>query len=319
MPEQPLVSVVIAAYNQERLVERAIRSVLDQTYPNLELVVVDDGSRDGTWDVVSRLQRESTRPFRAFTKPNEGVSRTCNFGIAQTSGPVIALLAADDHYIRDKLERQVALFAEAGPRTGLVHSSAYMDHGGGAKLVDMHATFVPATGACFDAMITMEARVIAPTATFRREAYLQAGGFDENLVAEDVDFYVAVASHGWDFRYDPAPTVIKTVTGRNLGGRIEQWYDVHFQTLAKYRERLSPEEYARVENHIWEHMGRICAGAGRLGLSWKAYSTLASRTGSVRPYLDFAGRAVRHVGLSAVPDPVRHGLRALRRGLVAPR
>jgi alpha-1,3-rhamnosyltransferase len=319
MREQPLVSVVIAAYNQEGLVERAVRSVLDQTYPRVELVVVDDGSRDRTWEVVSRLQRESARPFRAFTKPNEGVSRTLNFGIGHTSGPLIALLAADDHYLPDKLERQVRLFAEAGPRTGLVHSSAYMDHGGGAALVDTHGTFVPASGACFDALITMEARVTAPTATFRREAYLEAGGFDETLVAEDVDFYVALAAHGWEFRYDPTPTVVKTVTGKNLGGRIERWYDVHFQTLAKYADRLSAAEYARVENHIWEHMGRICAGAGRLGLSWKAYSTLARRTGSVAPYLDFAGRAARHVTLSAVPGPVRHGLRAVRRGIAARR
>src|SRR3712207_2174689 len=82
----PLVSVIIPAFNHERLVARAIESVLGQSYSAIDLVVVDDGSSDDTWRVIQEVHARSVNTFRIFTKQNQGVSATLNYGVARSSG-----------------------------------------------------------------------------------------------------------------------------------------------------------------------------------------------------------------------------------------
>lgn len=308
---QPLVSVIIPAYNHEAYVERAIRSVLDQTYPNVELVVVDDGSKDRTWEAVGRVHAATGGGFRKFTKANQGVSATLNFGIRESAGELVAFLASDDYYAPEKIERQVGLFLDSPPEVGIVHSNAYNDFGNG-RLVSTRGQYAPATGACFRELISLRVGVVAPTVMVRRDAYERVGGFDENLVAEDVDFYVGLAARGYEFRHDPAPLLYKTVTGQNLSMRVDHSFDSHFATLAKYGDLLPVKEREEVENAIYQAMGRAAAGAGMLGLSWRSYSALAARTRSIRPYLGFLNRSARHLVLALLPGGVRHALREAR-------
>lgn len=314
MHREPLVSVIIPAYNHEGYIERAIRSVLDQTYRNIELVVVDDGSRDGTWDVISRVRAECGGCFQAYTKPNQGVSATLNFGIRKSSGEFVATLASDDRYAPEKIERQVRLFLDSPPEVGLVHASAYNDFGDG-QLVSLQGQYTPAVGQCFVDLVSLQVGAVAPTIMFRREAFDRVGGFDEELVAEDVDFYASLAAAGYEFRYDPTPLLFKTAYGKNLGGRPDLCFPSHFRTLAKHADRFSPEEYRRIENIIYLGMGRAAAGAGMLRLAWSAFSSLAVRTRSVGPYWQFFLRGGRHVVLSALPGDLRHHLRKLRSSL----
>jgi glycosyltransferase involved in cell wall biosynthesis len=100
---RPTVSVVIPVYNGERFVADAIRSVLNQSYPPLECIVVDDGSTDGTSNVVSRFQV----PVRYVAKSNGGVSSARNVGIELAKGDLVAFLDADDLWEREKLEKQI--------------------------------------------------------------------------------------------------------------------------------------------------------------------------------------------------------------------
>ncbi|HEX8272058.1 MAG TPA: glycosyltransferase family A protein [Longimicrobiaceae bacterium] len=307
----PLVSVVIPAYNHAPYVERSIRSVLDQTYGSIELIVVDDGSTDDTWDVIQRVHAASGGSFMIYRKPNGGVSSTLNFGIRRSSGVYVAVLASDDYFALEKIERQVELFLASPPVVGMVHSNAYDDFGGG-KLVSTQGRYTPAVGACFRELLSLQVGAVAPTAMFRRDAYDRVGGFDESLAAEDVDFYVGLAAKGYEFRHDPAPLVYKTVTGQNLTARVDRSFACHLATLSKHAQLLSPEERLHVENAIYRAMGRSAAGAGMLRLSWQAYSSLAVRTRSVRPYLSFLNRSARHLVLSFLPGNVRHVLRDVR-------
>ena len=99
----PLVSVVIPAYNCERYLGRAIRSVLAQTYPRIECIVVDDGSTDGTAEVIDRFGSA----VRAIRQENGGAAAARNAGIRTATGRYIAFLDADDYWLRNKLELQI--------------------------------------------------------------------------------------------------------------------------------------------------------------------------------------------------------------------
>lgn len=107
--ECPLVSVLMPAYNAERYIEQAIRSVMAQTVSDWELVVVDDASRDGTVPIVETLAREEPR-IRLYRNPrNLGAARTRNRGLDLCRGQYVALLDCDDVWYPDKLEKQLLL------------------------------------------------------------------------------------------------------------------------------------------------------------------------------------------------------------------
>jgi glycosyltransferase involved in cell wall biosynthesis len=106
-PARPLVSVIIGVYNGEAYLGEAIESVLRQTYSPVELIVVDDGSNDGTPEVIERYGSA----VRHVRQANRGMGGARNAGIAVAEGPFLAFLDADDRFTSEKLERQMEIFA----------------------------------------------------------------------------------------------------------------------------------------------------------------------------------------------------------------
>lgn len=102
-----IISVVIPVYNAEMVIERIVRQVLAQTYANLELIIVDDGSRDKTGAVIDRLALEDKR-MRVFHTPNGGVSKARNKGIKEAKGKYITFVDADDEITPDYLVHMIS-------------------------------------------------------------------------------------------------------------------------------------------------------------------------------------------------------------------
>ena len=110
--KQPLVSVIMPAYNAEKYIEKAIMSVVNQTYTNWELIVIDDGSKDSTSEIVEKLVKKDERIAFFANEKNMGVARTRNRGFDLAKGEYVALLDSDDIWLEEKLEKQLALFSE---------------------------------------------------------------------------------------------------------------------------------------------------------------------------------------------------------------
>lgn len=135
MTVQPLVSVIMAAYNAEETIGRAIQSVLDQTYRNFELIVINDCSIDGTVDVVREYHDDRIRLIS--NDQNSGVSYTRKHGMEAANGEWIAVLDSDDAWMPDKLEKQLMLQAEK--KADLVFTgSAFMTSNGNPMEWTMH-------------------------------------------------------------------------------------------------------------------------------------------------------------------------------------
>ncbi|MGA3170992.1 MAG: glycosyltransferase [Chthoniobacteraceae bacterium] len=186
---KPEVSVVIATYNYGRFLAGAIESALAQTHKPMEIIVVDDGSTDGTADVAARYADR----IRYLRKPNGGVSSARNAGIAAAHGELIALLDADDRWLPGKLKRQVAQFL-ADPKVGMVHTgSRIFDHDTGATLCEVS----PPVELDFHGLMNCCA-VSTPSTVIRREVFQSVGRFDETLEeAEDWDLWLRIAAGGW--------------------------------------------------------------------------------------------------------------------------
>jgi glycosyltransferase involved in cell wall biosynthesis len=129
-----LVSVVIPVYNAERFVAEAVDSVLGQTYTQWELLLVDDGSTDGSPTIARRYAESDSARIRYLEHPghrNAGVCSSRNLGARHSQGEYVAILDADDIWLPDKLQQQVELM-EAYPEAGLIYGhSIYFDDGGG--------------------------------------------------------------------------------------------------------------------------------------------------------------------------------------------
>ncbi len=117
----PLVSVIMPAYNAEKTIADAIQSVIGQTFQNWELIIVNDGSRDKTVDVIDLTDQR----IRLLNQPNEGVASARNHGIRQSTGQYIAFLDSDDVWAREKLEKQIEWFHNIADKNnlGLIHTS----------------------------------------------------------------------------------------------------------------------------------------------------------------------------------------------------
>ena len=120
MVEDGLVSVVIPGYNGERFLGPTLASALAQTYQPIEIVVVDDGSTDGTAAVVEAAATDDSR-IRFFRRRNSGVAATRNFGIGQARGSLIAPLDNDDLWHPEKIAREVKVMLASSPKVGLVY------------------------------------------------------------------------------------------------------------------------------------------------------------------------------------------------------
>ncbi|KKU90602.1 MAG: Glycosyl transferase family 2 [Microgenomates group bacterium GW2011_GWA1_48_10] len=123
MKTEPLVSVIVPAYNAEKFIGEAIQSALAQTYKNLEVIVGDDGSTDRTAEIVKALTRKDARVRYACQK-NQGQSAARNLAIREAKGRYIAFLDADDLFLPEKLDAQVG-FLEAHPDCGVSYSKIY--------------------------------------------------------------------------------------------------------------------------------------------------------------------------------------------------
>jgi len=179
------VSVIIPTYNHKKFISETIQSVLDQTFRDFEIIIIDDGSTDGTADVVKLFSDDR---IKYIYQTNCGRSYARNHALNIACGRYITFLDSDDLYLLNKLELQVA-FLDAYPEFGMVYTSAYCMDEAGALLSDSYKATV--SGQIYkDIAFYVPVTITLPTVMARREVFDKVGGFDEKMERfEDTDMW----------------------------------------------------------------------------------------------------------------------------------
>ncbi|CDM39092.1 glycosyltransferase [Ectopseudomonas oleovorans] len=191
--QQPLVSVIIASYNHAPYIEASILSVLAQSYPQVELLVVDDGSSDDSVARIETLQRVHGFDFRV--QANQGLSRTLNETIARAKGSLIAPFGSDDIMLPERIARQVEYMA-GKPEVGICAGNIQqIDQCGDALAEPKRLSWRRLDFE--DVFLNRKPGAPAPTLLFRREALERVGGFDPEVRLEDLMIELKITRAGY--------------------------------------------------------------------------------------------------------------------------
>jgi glycosyltransferase involved in cell wall biosynthesis len=236
MTGTPQISVVVTCYNYGRYLEGCLRSVLDQTFQDLEIVVIDDGSTDDTPQVMARFA--AVPNLRYHRRENGGHASAKNLGIRESRGEFIAFMDADDLWGPDKLVKQIRLFAN--PRVGVVYSRGTVIDKTGKPIENVStAKFLqPRAGQVTD-WLFQDNFVWFSSAVVRRTCLETFGGLDESFeMGNDWDMWLRISTR-FEFAYVDEPLVSYRVGHEGqMSKKIETRQRCTDRTMARFLENF---------------------------------------------------------------------------------
>lgn len=199
----PLVSVLIPAFNHERFVERSLDSVLEDPYPAKELVIIDDGSTDGTGETIARWAEahRDELPIEYVRRPNRGIAATMNELAARAHGEFLKLASSDDYLLPGGLQAQVEYLLGQPGKWAVIGDSIVVDQDGlklhDSAMRDLHGAdkrlYRSAEG--IRRAVISQWAIGGPVALIRKKSLERVAGWSEVLCIDDWDFFLRLAAH----------------------------------------------------------------------------------------------------------------------------
>ncbi|WP_105197423.1 glycosyltransferase [Escherichia albertii] len=197
---KPLVTCCIPSYNHAPFIEAAIRSVIEQSYENIELLIIDDGSTDNSLSIINKLHKECEARFVNYSvifRENRGLSKTLNEMLYNAKGEYITILASDDLFMPDKIATLVSFIHDLDDSYAAVFGDADIIFNNDANRENMsffkRYSKYKITDTCFDVTysnILHQNFIPAMSVLYRKKSLKQVGGFSESLRLEDWDIYL---------------------------------------------------------------------------------------------------------------------------------
>jgi len=237
MKTEEKVTVIIPTYNRAGTIAESVQSVLEQTHTNLEVLIVDDGSTDGTEAIIYEFSDE--RIIYVRLEKNGGVANARNVGVSMAKTDWIAFQDSDDIWHRDKLKKQMA-YAKEHPEYALIYSKYKMFYPNGEERVMPAYPFEVMEGNMFKSLL--ERNVIdAPTILVKREEFMNAGGFDTEFNAlEDWDFVIRFAKKN-KIGYVEEVLMDSRVSSDGISSGIASYYEARCRMLRLYKDDMLRE------------------------------------------------------------------------------
>ncbi len=271
-------SVIIPTYNRRTLVERALRSVMSQTRPVEEIIVIDDGSTDGT---AEALKASFGERIRYLWQQNAGVASARNHGLRIARGRYLALLDSDDEWLPEKNQLQVR-WLESHPDFGMVLCDVMrMDADHRDFELFRRRDLLPEDGHILK-WVLLEPALAPASAMMRRSVYESVGGFDESLpTAEDLDYHLRVAAR-WKIGI-VEQTLVRAMRGHDGLSSLERTCDDYVRVI-EAAVASSMGQVTQVDQH--RALARAYARNARgmvLTRRWDEAWTLARKAWSLEP------------------------------------
>lgn len=231
-----LVSVILPTYNGSSWIQRAIKSVISQSYRDLELLVVDDGSTDNTAFIVANMAQNDSRIRYIKNDVNSGIQKTLNYGLKEARGEYVARIDDDDYWVdTDKLQKQVD-FMDSNPDHVLVGTGVIIINEKGDELFKY---LVPQNNEQIKKRLLGKNCFVHSSVMFKKSAVMQFGGYSEGVEAkhfEDYDLWLKLGTIG---KLANLPTYSVRYTMRNSSlsavNRVEVFHKI-IGHLKKYKK-----------------------------------------------------------------------------------
>lgn len=260
--EKPLVSVVVPTFNRAASIDRALNSVITQTYDNWELIVVDDGSQDQTPSILSKYS-ENPR-ITLLRQENRGQSAARNVGVSYAKGKYLAFLDSDDEWLPTKLSQQI-LIAEQNDDYGVFYcDEIWVDNNSGLELPQPDIT--RHSGKIAKDLITSNF-VSFTSSLVRKDLFDDCGGFDESMRGgEDYDLWLRL-SLNCRFLYSPFLGTRYSIAGNRITDNFEVVFGANKRALEKLFRDNSHEfgwvDRRRALAQLLARRGQYRLGAGK--------------------------------------------------------
>lgn len=275
-PAEPVASVIIPTYNRAHLVTRSIESVLRQTFKKYEIIVIDDGSRDNTGEMLR--ERYGKQIVYIGKDKNQGLSAARNTGIVVARGKYLALLDDDDEWLPEKLELQISRM-EADASLGIVYCNGCTINEKDELIGEIRGF---ARGAILNSVLSYNCVGPPSGVLIRKDVLAQTGYFDEKLCAlEDWDLWIRVAQlYAVDF-VDRC-LVNYRVHADNMSKNVKVMRNATFTVLDKYRPLLGGENGN-------ESRRNAVYSSHCVNFAWKEYTA-----GDMAAFTELMVRALEH-------------------------
>jgi glycosyltransferase involved in cell wall biosynthesis len=223
--EPPLVSILIVCYNHERYIKKAIESVINNDYSNIEIIVLDDGSTDNSYAIAKKIMDEShLLCYSVLTQANSGLVKSLNKLISLVSGKYIILLASDDVLTPNSIRDRVAYLEEHSEYDAVIGQSLLIDQNDhiishdAAKYL-YHADNMLLKSKYIVEELVLRWSVVGPCFMASKELYDKIGLYNEQFIVEDRQFYLRILSHN-KLKYLDIVVAGYRVHGNNISRNI---------------------------------------------------------------------------------------------------
>ncbi len=229
----PLITVCIPSYNHARFVGEAIQSVINQTYSNVELIVIDDGSEDNSVEVIESFRNVCERRFARFeirSRPNKGLAATLNEALTWSNGGFFSIVGSDDIVLPSKLDVLLPELLQREYLAGVF---------GGVELIDDHGVTHGIKSRAgvwgFKEIFLAKAHLLAPTSLLKADILKDLGGFESETIIEDWSTWLKITASG-RFKLAAVPNIVAKyrIHTTNTHKRVKDMHDARVSIIGQY-------------------------------------------------------------------------------------
>ncbi len=247
----PLVSVVVPCYNHENYVQECIQSIIDQDYINIELIIIDDGSKDGSVDKIKEMLNICKKRFKHFefrSRQNKGLCATLNEAIIWCSGEYFSPIASDDKMLKNKISLQIQFMEKhtSFPACGGKIIKIYDD----GRMVKS-SNFIKFKKLGFKDFILHKKSIPAPTLLYRFSDLRSIGGYPEDISVEDWFMLLKLTETGKSLAVLPDLLCFYRIHVNNFSKNYIKVYESHLKILKNYKNSEYFDEAIRKVNYIY--------------------------------------------------------------------